>query len=74
MPVRPVSPGIGFPYAQQAAQLTRVTVRPHRPMEPHTHRRTVTEVPTWETGYHLTRLYPEETGPGELLALARHHG
>ena len=69
----PVSPGIGFPYAQQAARLTRVTVRPHSTIDPHTHRRTVTEVPTRETVSLLTSLYPEEAGPADLLALARPH-
>ena len=74
IPAWPVSPGIGFPYAQQAARLTRVTVRPHRTMDPHPHRRTVTEVPTRETVYLLTRRYPEEAGPAALWALARHPG
>ena len=73
IPGWPVAPGIGFPYAQPAARLTRVTVRPHRTIDPHTHRRTVTEVTTRETVYLLTSLYPEEAGPADLLALARHH-
>ena len=43
-------------------------------MDPHTHRRTVTEVTTRETVYLLTRRYPEEAAPADLLALARPHG
>ena len=74
IPGWPVSPGIGFPYAQPAARLTRVTVRPHSTIDPHTPCRTVTAVPTRETVYLLTRLYPEEAGPADLLALARPHG
>ncbi len=54
IPGWPVSPGIGFPYAQQAARLTRGTVRPPSTMDPHTHRRTVTEVPARETVSLLT--------------------
>ncbi|MDA8198465.1 MAG: hypothetical protein M0Z54_03390 [Thermaerobacter sp.] len=54
IPGWPVSPGIGFPYAQQAARLTRVTVRPHSTIDPHTPCRTVTAVPTRETVYLLT--------------------
>ena len=73
IPGWPVSPGIGFPYAQPAARLTRGTVRPHRTMDSHPHRRTVTEVPTRETVYLLTRRSPEEAGPAALWALARHH-
>ena len=45
-----------------------------RPIDPHTHRRTVTEVPTRETVSLLTRRYPEEARPADLLALARPHG
>jgi hypothetical protein len=41
-------------------------------MDPHPHRRTVTEVPTRETVYLLTRRYPEEAGPAALWALVRH--
>ncbi len=43
-------------------------------MDPHTHRRPVTEVTPRETVYLLTRLSPEDAGPAEWLALARHHG
>lgn len=63
IPVGPVSPGIGCPHAQQAARLTRVTGRPHRPMDPNTHRRTVTAVTTRETAYLLTRPSPEKQVP-----------
>ena len=63
--------GIGCPYAQPAARLTRGTVRPPRPIDPHTHRRTVTEVPTRETVSLLTRRSPEDAGPAALWALAR---
>ena len=65
---------IGFPAADQVARLERVTVRPHRVIDPQTPCRVTTERTTREVVYLVTSLYPETAGPADLLALARRHG
>ena len=68
--VWPVLPGIGFPHAQRAARVTRVTVHPmaRSICAPG---RTVTETTTRETAYLVTNLCPDEADLEDLLALVR---